>query len=65
MSKPPSEPLRGDAAWRATKDAIAKRNDEARARGAKERDARTARAKLDRREVERREFEDMPRQPRP
>jgi hypothetical protein len=63
--KSPSEPLRGEAAWHATKDAIAKRNDEARARGAKERDARAARANLERREVERRELEDMPRQPRP
>lgn len=64
MTKSPSEPLRGEAAWRATKDAIAKRNDEARARGAKERDARSARAKLERRELERRELADLPRPPR-
>lgn len=35
--QPNSEPLRGEAKWRATKDAIAKRNDAARARSAAER----------------------------
>lgn len=64
MSKPPAEPLRGDAAWRATKDAIAKRNDAARARGAKERDAQAARAHAESRELARRELADLPRQPR-
>ena len=63
MSKSPAEPIRGDAAWQAAKDVIAKRNEEACARGAKERDARAARAKRERRDFERRELADLPRQP--
>ncbi|UUY03997.1 hypothetical protein LRS13_00260 [Svornostia abyssi] len=64
MSKPPAEPLRGDAAWQAAKNEIAKRNDAARARGAKERDAKAARAQAETRELARRELADLPSQPR-
>ena len=49
MSKSPTEPLRGDAAWQAAKKEISTRNDAARARGAKERAAKAARAEADRR----------------
>ena len=58
-------PLRGDAAWREQKDAIAKRNDAARARGAAERaeqDARTADRRL---AAERLEDANVPEQPQP
>lgn len=65
MSKSGAEPLRGDDAWRAARDEIAKRNDAARARGRKERDAKEARAAAASRANERREREDLPRQPRP
>ncbi len=37
------EPVRGEGAWRAAKDRIAKRNDAARTRGAAERQAHEAR----------------------
>ena len=63
MAKTPSEPLRGDAAWRAAKAEIDKRNDAARARGQKERQAKTARALAENRAIARRELADMPRQP--
>jgi hypothetical protein len=62
--KDPDEPLRGDDAWRAAKDAIDKRNDAARARGAQERDAKAARAQEESRAIARRELADLPRQPR-
>lgn len=46
-ARPPQPPLRGEAAWRAEKDAIAKRNEEASRRGQarrqKEYDQQTAR----------------------
>jgi hypothetical protein len=45
MKKQPEEPLRGEAAWKAEKQRIAARNEEAYARGRRERAARaTARA---------------------
>jgi hypothetical protein len=59
------QPLRGDAAWRAAKDEINKRNDAARARGAAqraERDARTAEQRL---AAERQEASNLPEQPHP
>ena len=40
--KKPSEPLRGEAAWRAAKKEIASRNEAAYARGRRERAARHA-----------------------
>ena len=64
MAKTPAAPLRGDDAWRAAKDAIDKRNDAARARGAQERDAKSARALAEGRAIARRELADMPRQPK-
>jgi hypothetical protein len=48
MSKP-TEPLRGDAAWRAQKKAIADRNEAAYARGRQERAAANARVTARRR----------------
>jgi hypothetical protein len=44
MSTKPSQPLRGEAAYRASREEIAKRNDAARAAGAKRRAAREAEA---------------------
>jgi hypothetical protein len=42
MKDKPTEPLRGDAAWRAEVQEIAKRNDAARAAGARRRAAKDA-----------------------
>jgi hypothetical protein len=50
MSKP-TEPLRGEAAWRAAKKEIAERNEAAYARGRNERAARDA-ARVSRRREE-------------
>lgn len=58
-------PLRGDAAWRAQKDEIAKRNDAARARGAAERAEQDARTNDRRLAAERSEAESVPEQPQP
>lgn len=56
---------RGDAAWRAAKAEMDKRNDAARARGAAERAAKEART-ADRRLADaKREATDLPVQPRP
>ncbi len=62
MSKP-TEPLRGDAAWRAQKKEIADRNEAAYARGRDERAARTARFAAQRRadELEERRMVPPPR----
>lgn len=60
-----SEPLRGDAAWRATKETIAKRNDAARTRGAAERTVREAGYAEQRLATARREATSLPHQPRP
>jgi hypothetical protein len=62
MSKDETAP-RGEAAWKAAKADIAKRNDAARARGREERSAREAADRDRRRRVELREFADLPRQP--
>ena len=44
MTPAPREPLRGEAAWRASREEVAKRNDAARAAGAKRRAVREAEA---------------------
>ena len=60
MSKS-DEPLRGEAAWKAAKQGIAARNEEAYARGRKERDARNTAFAARRLEEERRNNRDLPR----
>ena len=66
MSNDPTpEPLRGDAKWRATKDAINKRNDAARARGAEQRAADDAKAEVRRINAARLESTNLPVQPEP
>jgi len=59
------QPLRGDAAWRAAKDEIAKRNDAVQARGAAGRAANEARVGRQRAEAARVEAASTPDQPRP
>ena len=60
MSKP-TEPLRGDAAWRAAKKAIADRNEAAYARGREHRAAVSARFAAQRRANELEERRHPPR----
>ena len=60
-----SEPLRGDAAWRAQRALVAKNNDAAYARARTERDAKSARAAAARRAAEQRENASLPVQPEP
>ena len=55
--KPTTEPLRGDAAWRAEKKAIAQRNDAARAAGVRERAAKDAKSISETAELARREMQ--------
>jgi hypothetical protein len=59
------EPLRGDAAWRAQRAAIAKRNEAVYARAERERAERAGMAMARRRDDERREAERCPEQPEP
>ena len=61
----PAEPLRGEAAYRARKAEIAKRNDSTRAQGAVRRAAKEARASEQQVADARRERSILPRQPRP
>jgi hypothetical protein len=61
MSKPPAEPLRGEAAWKAAKKGIAERNEQAYARGRKERAAKNTAFAVRRLENERRANQDLPR----
>ena len=56
-------PLRGEAAWRAHKQLVAKRNEEACARGSAERGRRDAAMEAERRAAERRDREHTPTQP--
>ncbi len=65
MTDKPTEPLRGDAAWRAQRDEIAKRNDAVQARAQRDRAERDAEAAAHRRREERRESENLPEQPHP
>jgi hypothetical protein len=64
MTKQPSEPLRGDAAWKAAKQRVSDNNEAAYARGRKDRMARNAQHAADRRTNERRENATLPKQPR-
>ena len=57
--------LRGDAAWRAAKDEIAKRNDAARKAGAARRDREDVRAAERKRAMDRRDEANLPTQPDP
>ena len=59
------KPLRGEAAWRAEKDRIAKRNEAARARGAEERASHEARQAEQRLIANRLEHATRPKSPRP
>jgi hypothetical protein len=61
----PAEPLRGEAAFRARKAEIAKRNDSARADGAVRRAAKEARISEQQLAEARRERSGLPRQPHP
>ena len=65
MTDPTRPSLRGDAAWRAAKQEIDKRNDAARARGAAERKDADAKALARRDAMQRAEFENLPEQPEP
>jgi hypothetical protein len=55
MASKTTEPLRGEAAWKAAREQIAKKNAETCAKGRRERDAREAAAATRRNEVERRD----------
>ena len=66
MKEPtPAEPLRGEAAFRARKAEIAKRNESARADGAVRRAAYEARISAQRVADDRQERRSLPRQPHP
>ena len=59
-----NDPPRGEAAWRAAKDRVAKANEAAYARGREERAADAAEAAGRRRLVERESQRNLPKQPR-
>jgi hypothetical protein len=61
----PKPPLRGEAAWRAQRDEIAKRNEAAHARATRERGARDAAVAAKRRLDDQRDLDSAPEQPRP
>jgi hypothetical protein len=63
MKDSPAQPLRGDAAWRASVKEIAKRNSAAQAEGARKRAAKDAAADREAVKLARREARDLPRQP--
>lgn len=65
MKNPNPEPLRGDAAWRAEKAEIAKRNDAARARGAARREATKVQHAQQQQAAARLDASNLPEQPRP
>ena len=62
-ARPGPEPLRGDAAFRATIAAIAKRNQAAQADAARRRETRDVDAAREAARLERLEARDLPRQP--
>jgi hypothetical protein len=64
MKDPTPQPLRGEAAWRAAKEAIAKRNDEAWAGGAARRAAQEEKVAKERHAAERLDLLKLPKQPR-
>jgi len=63
MSSKDDAPLRGEDAWKAAKQAIAKRNEAAYARGREERTARETAARNRQMARERAEFANLPKQP--
>lgn len=63
MSQPPTEPLRGEAAFRAAKARVEKANEAAYARGREERAADAAEAAARRRQTERQAMKSLPQQP--
>jgi hypothetical protein len=63
MSQESSEPLRGEAAYRAAKQRIEKANEAAYARGREERAADAAEAAARRRQTERQGMKNLPTQP--
>jgi hypothetical protein len=63
MTKEPAQRLTGEDAWLANKRAIAKRNEEARARAAEQSAPHEAKAAARRREIDRRERDSLPEQP--
>jgi hypothetical protein len=63
MSQETSEPLRGEAAYRAAKQRIEKANEAAYARGREERAADAAEAATRRRQTERQGMKNLPTQP--
>ena len=65
MSKDESTPLRGEAAWKAAKQDVAKRNEAAYARARKERTERDNAMRAREAAAERREFANLPHQPKP
>ncbi len=65
MTPQAEEPLRGDAAWRAQKAAVAKRNDAARKAGGERRAAQEAEELARRRDADVRERRSVPVQPEP
>ena len=64
MPEKPELELRGDAAWKAEKDRIAKRNEAAYARGRAERDSEETRASERRHAADMKEREELPSPPR-
>jgi hypothetical protein len=64
MSSDEFTPRRGDAAWQAEKQRVAKRNEAAYARGRKEEAERVAAIHRQRLDAERREYANLPTQPR-
>jgi hypothetical protein len=59
----PTEPLRGEAAWKAAKKQVADRNEAAYAQARRERELRDAARVTRRRQEEREANENLPRQP--
>jgi hypothetical protein len=62
-SAKPDQPLTGDAAWRAARQAVSDRNDQAFKRGAERRAAEDAQVMARRRDADLREREILPQQP--
>jgi hypothetical protein len=60
QAKAPTEPLRGEAAWRAAKLAISERNKAAHARGREERARKDAEFEASRRAAEKRDRAERP-----
>jgi hypothetical protein len=63
MKESPAQPLRGEAAWRASVKEIARRNSAAQAEGARRRAEKVAAADREAVKLARREARDLPRQP--